>query len=725
MEKQVAMRIRLAIALMVAGLVGGAFVGPRAQQADDIAVDLDDIAGVVTGPRGPEAGAWVIAETRDLETTFRKIVVTDDRGRYLLPDLPRGPFNVWVRGYGLIDSKPVSAQPGTRVNLDAVPAPTPQAAAAIYPASYWYSLIEVPGVHEFPGTGPNGNGISPSMRTQADWMSQMKNGCQLCHQMGSRATREILKPLEGAMTTREAWDVRVRVGQRGPQMSAALDRFGRERALAMFADWTDRVAAGEVPPQPPRPEGVERNLVLTEWEWGNEQSYVHDEIAADRRNPTIGARGRVYGVDFTNDALLWVDPVEHTTGRIPLPVLRPGAPSYMPQRVTTPSPYFGTEMLWNNPIHPHNPMMDHRQRVWMTAAVRPTENPSYCTGEGGNAYGQHHPLPRSTRQAAVFDPRTSRTTPVDTCFTTHHLQFAEDDDHTLYYSGDTNVIGWTNTRVFDETGDAERSQGWCPTIVDTNGDGRIGDYTQPGQPLDPAKDMRVAGFAYGIIVNPADGSVWWAVAGVPGRIGRLERGSDAPATCRAEVYEPPYDPADPASLSGVTPRGIDVDRNGVIWTALSSGSHLASFDRRKCKVLNGPTATGQHCPEGWTLYPSPGPQMKGTTISGSADFAYYNWVDQFDTLGLGANVPIMNGSGSDSLLALLPGTGRYVVLRVPYPVGFYSRGLDGRLDDPNGGWKGRGVWANYGTNLVWHLEGGVGSKSALVKFQLRPDPLAR
>ena len=115
--------------------------------------------------------------------------------------------------------------------------------------------------------------------------------------------------------------------------------------------------------------------------------------------------------------------------------------------------------------------------------------------------------------------------------------------------------------------------------------------------------------------------------------------------------------------------------------------------------------------------------MKGTDIAGSADFSYYNWVDQFDTLGLGANVPIMNGSGSDSLLALV--NGKYVVLRVPYPLGFYSRGLDGRIDDPKAGWKGRGVWADYGTNLVWHIEGGKDARSALVKFQLRPDPLAK
>ena len=66
----------------------------------------------------------------------------------------------------------------------------------------------------------------------------------------------------------------------------------------------------------------------------------------------------------------------------------------------------------------------------------------------------------------------------------------------------------------------------------------------------------------------------------------------------------------------------------------------------------------------------------------------------------------------------------WVVLRVPYPLGFFARGLDGRIDDPNGGWKGRGVWANFGSNLNWHLEGGKGMKSSVVHFQLRPDPLA-
>jgi hypothetical protein len=226
---------------------------------------------------------------------------------------------------------------------------------------------------------------------------------------------------------------------------------------------------------------------------------------------------------------------------------------------------------------------------------------------------------------------------------------------------------------------------------------------------------------YSVIAHPTDGSVWSAVPGpMPGRIVRIE-----PETCAAEVYEPPFN--NPAvNVNGYTPRGIDVDSNGVIWTALAGSGHLASFDRRKCRVLSGPEArtTGQHCPEGWTLYRTPGPSFKGAPEEIAVDMSYYNFVDRFNTLGLGPNVPVANGSNSDSLLALRP-DGRWLVMRVPYPQGFFSRGMDGRIDDPDAGWKGRGLYADYGPNAVWHIEGGLGTRSSVVKFQLRPDPLAK
>src|ERR1019366_10703066 len=153
-----------------------------------------------------------------------------------------------------------------------------------------------------------------------------------------------------------------------------------------------------------------------------------------------------------------------------------------------------------------------------------------------------------------------------------------------------------------------------------------------------------------------------------------------PYTCRTEVYDPPFGNVPAGGAEGYAPRGIDVDRNGVIWVSLSASGQLASFDRRKCEVTTGPRATGQHCSEGWTLYQVPGPTLNGTD-GVSADFLYYNWVDQFDTLGLGKNTPIATGSGSDSLLVLDPKTSNWTTLRVPYPLGFYARGVDGRIDD--------------------------------------------
>jgi hypothetical protein len=238
---------------------------------------------------------------------------------------------------------------------------------------------------------------------------------------------------------------------------------------------------------------------------------------------------------------------------------------------------------------------------------------------------------------------------------------------------------------------------------------------EPNQPIDPARDKRIAAAFYAVSPHPADGAIWGSVLGFPGSVVRLDPGANPPATALAEIYEPP--------MPGYSPRGMDIDRDGVVWVSLASG-HFGSFDRRKCKgPLNGPVATGKHCPEGWTLYPFPGPQLAGVAETGSAEASYYAWVDQHDTFGLDRNVPIATGNANESLLALVDG--KFVNLRVPYPMGFYAKGLDGRIDDPNAGWKGRGLWSTYATRAPFHVEGGKGTTSKVVQFQLRPDPLAR
>ena len=173
------------------------------------------ISGTVQGRAGPEAGVWVVAETDELATGFAKIVATDEEGRFVLPELPDAAYDVWVRGYGLADSDPFRAERGQDLMLVAEYPETLQEEASIYPGNYWYSLMEVPAADEFPGLGGEGNGIAPSMRTQAHWIDDLKQGCQLCHQLGNQATRGI-EHLEGRYaSTLDAWQQRTLFGQRG------------------------------------------------------------------------------------------------------------------------------------------------------------------------------------------------------------------------------------------------------------------------------------------------------------------------------------------------------------------------------------------------------------------------------------------------------------------------------------------------------------------------------
>lgn len=690
--------------------------------APAIPIDADDMAGVVMSPKGPEAGVWVIAETTDLPTNMAKMVVTDDQGRYLIPDLPKAKYKVWVRGYGLVDSKPVSSRPGKQIDLTAVIAPDARAAAQYYPANYWLSLFEAPKPEEFPGTGPEGNGIPTAALGQQNWTHWLTEKCRLCHQLGTQATREIPKANGEFKTSEEAWKHRLTKGVMGGWMFAESFKMGA-RGIKELAAWTDRIAAGALPPVPPRPSGVERNLVVTVWDWAN-GSFIHDESSTSRFHPTTNAGGRVYGVveakwhdKDVGEKMVWFNPKDNTVGERFLPTQDP---KVRPD--------------------PHNPMLDSQGRVWMTSAFRDAgKNPGFCT-DPANPYAKFFPMPYpagTPRQLVVYDPKTDKMAMVETCSGTHHLQFARDD--TLYLTGDIKVAAWVDTKRYDKTGDIKAATGWCPLVLDTNGNGKMDNWVEPDyskpyggpqQPSDPTKDQRIAGFLYGLGVSPVDDSVWYALASygadeqppIPSGIVHMQRGSNPPQTCKVEYYEPPVKDGKALAYS---PRGVELDSQGVAWVGFAPG-RIGRFDRRQCKVLNGPTATGQHCPEGWTFYDSPGPKIKNVEV-GSADHHYLSWVDLYDTLGMGKDVPLIPGTNSDSLLAVDPKGGKITVLRVPYPLGFYSRGLDGRIDDAKAGWKGRGVWSNYAEVPQSHIEGGLGlkSKSKVVKFQMRPDPLAK
>jgi hypothetical protein len=670
-----------------------------------IPIDSDDIAGVVSTPAGPEAGVWVIAETGDLPTRFAKIVVTDDQGRYLIPDLPAGKYEVWVRGYGLADSAKVAAEPGKRINLTATPAPDPATAAIVYPAAYWYAMMSLPTEAETASL-PNGRN---------EYLMWVKNmGCVGCHQLGQLSTRTFPPSLGKFNSSHDAWLRRISSGQAGRNMvQTAMGTLGGV-PLKYLSDWTDRVAQGELPAQQPaRPQGIERNVVATVRDWLTDQHYLHDLSGTDRRNPTVNGYGPLYGApELSTDEFPILDPRTNTATTFHAPVRDANTPTTHDDPVVAPSPYWGDERIWDSRANAHNPMLDARGRVWFTARIRGADNPAFCKRGSDHPSAKAFPVERSGRQLSVYEPDTKKYTFVDTCYGTHHLQFAYDDPNdTLWTSGGGQVIGWLNTKQFDATGDAAASQGWSPHVLDTNGNGRRDDgWVEPGQPANTRRDTRIGAGFYAVMPSPSDGSVWGSAAfQYPGALLRFD-----PNTQLTEIYRPP--------LPGFGVRGADIDTQGVVWASLGSG-HLGEFDRRKCKApLNGPAATGDHCPEGWTLHALPGPGFKDLPEF-SVESSYYTWVDQHDTLGLGKDVPIATGNLFDGVHARVGK--EMVTLRIPYPLGFYMKGMEGRIDDADAGWKGRGLWVTSGDRTPWLMEGGKGSRPLVVHFQTRPDPLAK
>ena len=222
------------------------------------------------------------------------------------------------------------------------------------------------------------------MQSQNHWINSLKSDCNFCHQLGNQLTRSVdhvLKAKPELKTHAEAWEWRLGTGVRGNSMYGVLTNQGQARALKTYSDWTERVAKGEVPPAPPRPTGVERNVVLTLWDWGTDHSFMHDEISTDKNRPTVNADGPVYAVSAGHGMLTMVDPKTNIAPRRSrsrrarrAPRCRRGSRS--PNR---PSLHWGEEHLWANPPYnpadPHNAMLDSKGRVWMTSKIRANAEP--------------------------------------------------------------------------------------------------------------------------------------------------------------------------------------------------------------------------------------------------------------------------------------------------------------------------------------------------------------
>jgi streptogramin lyase len=636
----------------------------RAQQVvAGLQVDKTSVGGIVVNENGakPEAGVWVIAETKSLTVPFRKIVVTDDKGRFLVPDLPDGAYKLWVRGYGLKDSERVDAALGGQVKLQVANASTPQEAAKIYPASYWTSLIHPPAKDQLP----------KGYATQEQWLAALRGGCNQCHQIGMVATRR--------HTDVDDWDG---IFQRNQGMGQAANRLGKELLEKTLADWATRIQAGEVPPSPPRPAGMERNFVVTQWDWGTNESFFHDVTVTDKRNPTLYPYGKVYGADRTGGVLWVLDPVKNTIEG--LQVQPRNAKGYNAKV----DYYHDRETADSWMASPHNPMLDEKGRVWMTEPVRPPgveNNPKWSastiamdtTDPAAMDVAAKALLSRShAMQLGYYDTKTNKFVGVDTSYNTHHLQF--DWQGRIWTDGD--VLGELDTTKIDpanpEGTEAAAQHAWMRVDLDTK------------------KVVPTNGYA--TAVSPIDGTVWLSVPEVNGPQNKLYMLD--PKTSKYKDY--------PLPLPGRLSHGIDFSTDGMVWFSAGSG-HLGRLDPKTGKFKY------------WDL---PGPKFTGTGMeTGSTEYPYFLWVDQFNTFGLGKDTVIVTGTTSDSMLIFDPKKETFSVFRMPYPIPFYTRGLDGRIDDEKAGWKGRGIWATYSSYLPKFTETRIGSVNHI---QIRPSPLA-
>ena len=663
--------VLLAVLCLAARPVAGG--GP--QNIPGLKVDKGSIGGVVVNSSGgkAEAGVWVIAETKSLPAPFRKIVVTDDQGRFLVPDLPEGEYEVWVRGYGLKDSERTKAVCGETVKLQVANAATPQEAAKIYPASYWTSLIQPPPMSELPA----------KYKSQDEWLATLRNGCNHCHELGMPQTR--------IYTTPKDWDA---MFLRAKSMHQELDGLGREAVEKMLADWGSRIAAGEVPPAPPRPTGIERNVVISQWDWGFPESFVHDLISTDKRNPKLYPNGKVYGVDRTGGGrLLILDPVKNAVSWLQVEP-RDKSHGYSLTKdyyhgQEEEQAYVGEDKEWM--ASPHNPMFDEKGRLWMTVQIRAGGH-DYYPAWAKNTIVTDNPADVDTAynllskngnnmQLGYYDTKTNKFVTVDTGYNTHHLQL--DWQGRIWTDGGGSAAGELDTKKLDLTN--------LETIKATEAGAQ-----KTFMRIDPDTKKMIPGTGYGEAVSPVDGTVWYSSPVAGGPANKLYMVD--PKTDKIKDY--------PLPPPGRFPHGIDFSTDGNVWVSLGSGQ-LGRLNPK----------TGE-----WKFWDTPGLKFKGTgKETGSTDFPYYLWVDQFNVSGLGKDTVIETGTTSDAQFVFDPKKETFVVFHVPYPMPYYARGLDGRIDDPNAGWKGRGLWMTYSSYLPRFTENRSGTVNHM---QIRPNPLA-
>ena len=391
--------------------------------------------------------------------------------------------------------------------------------------------------------------------------------------------------------------------------------------------------------------------MLTLWDWGSAQDGRSDNVV-DRQTRSAHATptGQIYGVSQPTDALMVLDPVENKASVVKIPSMSSAlAPA-------TVSPTWA-DRIWNHQADPRSAEMDAKGRVWLTARNH-NERPAFCADVEKNKYAKNYKLPTGrgggggAKQVANYDTKTQKFEFVDVCFSVDHNELSEDN---FIYYGTNNSLGWVDMDTWDKTHDAEKSQGWCPAIIDSNGDGKIGPgWSEPDSPVDPAKDRRVEFGCYAIAYSEKDHGVWCSSnVGNQFKLTFITKGANPPESCRAEMYTPPGGAA--SADDGHRRRHRRRQRHRLRSWRVSG--QLIAFDRRKCKSPDR-KADGQHCPEGWTIYRNNEPKYTNSPYNASEP--YLNHIDSVDALGLGKDSPIYASINTDSMEVFSAKTKQFV-----------------------------------------------------------------
>ena len=721
-----------AIGLIV--LLGGPHgAASRAAGPRRVSIGDTDLGGVVTGPNGPEAGVWVIAETTDLPTKFAKMVVTDDQGRYVLPELPKANYEVWVRGYGLVDSPKVDSRARQDPqSAPPCPRPTRRRRREYYPAIYWFSMLQDAGQERIP-RHRRAAATAFRPRSAARRSGSTASRPTAASAAISSATRRRARSRRSSAqfdSSYSAWVRRIQSGQASETMARTIGRLDTQRALKLFRGLDRphrrrRVAQGRSRSGRRASSATSSSRV---WDWGSPKMYLHDEIATDRRNPTVNANGPIYGSpEWSTDHVPVLDPVKQhapATSRCRCAIRRRRRRSTI--RCSRASPYWGDETIWDSQTSPHNPMFDDKGRVWFTARIH-----------GPHAVGV---LPARAR--TIRRPSCSRSSAPARQLVDVRSEDAEvhAGRHLLQHPPPAvrceepavgierrrrqrqrrrGRLARSSTSSTRPATSRRRRAGRRSSSTPTATASATKAMSEPNQPVDPTKDKRVVAGFYGIAPSP----------------GRRQRSgarcSASPARSCASIRA--TIPGDRARRKSTRCRCPAIrraawtsTRNGVVWVPLASG-HMAQLRSPQVQgPAQRPDRDRQALPGRLDALSAARAAIRRRSARrrpAAPESSYYTWVDQHDTFGLGKDVPIATGNNSDSLHVLVDG--KFIQLRVPYPMGFFAKGSTAASTIPTPAGRAAACGRPTATARRSIIEGGKGTKPKVVKFQLRPDPLAR